>query len=66
MTRINTCLVTYGGTINCEIEEEDAEKLNVKEPGTFITIYNGMNPETGKLRFHQKEIETSSIVAKLY
>jgi hypothetical protein len=64
--RISTYLVTHFGNFVCDVAEEDVNKLSVREPGTYVTLYNLINPETSKLIDEERIIETSSIVSRLY
>ena len=64
--KVSTYLVTTFGSFICDVAEEDVDKLSVRKPGTHVTLYNIINPETSKLIDEEGIIETSSIVFRLY
>ena len=64
--KVSTYLVTNFGNFICDVAEEDVDKLSAKEPGTHVTLYHLINPETSKLIDEERIIETSSIVSRLY
>jgi hypothetical protein len=71
MPRLNVCLVTYAGNWLCEVEEQDVGQLNEKEPGVFVMLYNvfdadSMDKNNPELLFLERNIETSTIVSRLF
>ena len=66
MARVFTMLVTYEGSILCQVEEDDVELLENKKPGVYVTIYDVRDVDTNKLLGHEREIECSTIISRLF
>lgn len=68
MRKFLTCIVTYEGSFLIEVNEKDLHKLDTKEPGTFVTVYNVRNARGDfyKILDVEKKIETCSIIRRLF